>query len=54
MNKRLTNTHQPFASGRPHSMGVGTPGTGKTLLLEVLANMMNITVKELIQRFKLS
>jgi len=58
MNKRLTNTHQPFAPdnrpGRPHSMRVGTTGTGKTLLLEVLAEMMNITVKELIQRFKLS
>lgn len=63
MNQRLHNTTQSFDPWlrERHSHYVhnatmidGRTGTGKTELLAVLAKMKNISVKELVQRFKLS
>jgi hypothetical protein len=58
MNKRLHNTTQPFdyslSQSRSHLMMDGRTGTGKTALLALLANMTGLSVKELVQRFKLS
>jgi hypothetical protein len=58
MNKRLHNTTQPFApclkQSHPHEMRDRRTGKGKTALLALLANMTGLSVKELVQRFKLS
>lgn len=58
MNKRLHNTTQPFdyklSQRHSHLMTDGRTGTGKTALLALLANMTGLSVKELVQRFKLS
>jgi len=58
MNKSANNT-RPRVDPRlrqrhAYSMQDGTSGTNKTKLLEVLATMMKLSVKELIQRYKLS
>ena len=58
MNKRLHNTTQPFdyslSQRHAHLLMAGRTGPGKTALLALLANMVNLSVKELIHRFKLS
>jgi len=58
MAKPLTQLTRPFAPQLNHKHGHklrdGQTGTGKKALIAQLATMMNLSVKELVQRFKLS
>lgn len=58
MAKHLHQTTRPYAprlnQNHGHKMRHGQTGAGKTALIVLLAKMMNLSVKELVQRYKLS